>query len=116
MNDKPEHIEPTDRKWAKPGRPHDNAQTDREMIERIADIGRAAWDGRGLTADDVRDTMVEIFNLCPTRATSLAPGLHPDLKPLTGRLFTRADIDQWVTEADAPLSGWPEPAPEPGDE
>ena len=25
---------------------HDNEQTDREMLERIAAIGRAAWEGR----------------------------------------------------------------------
>ncbi len=51
---------------------HDNEQTDRETLRKY------------LTADDVRDTMA-----------SLAPGLHPDLKPITGRLFNRADLDQW---------------------
>ena len=31
--------------------PRDNEQTDKEMIERIAAIGRAAWDAR-VTADN----------------------------------------------------------------
>ena len=53
---------------------HDNEQTDKEMIERIADIGRAAWDGRGVTADNAA-------------------------RPYPGPpLITFADLDRWAEE------------------
>ena len=53
--------------------PRDNEQTDKEMIERIAAIGRAAWDAR-VTADNAA-------------------------RPYPGPpLITFADLDRWAEE------------------
>ena len=52
--------------------PHDNEQTDREMIERIAAIGRAVWDG---------------------------PAADNAARPYPGPpLITFADLDRWAEE------------------
>ena len=68
--------------------PHDNAADDKAMLTRIKEMGRAAWDQHAEAKQAAIDAVYGEKIPGPS-------GTLNRVNPKTGRLFTRADIDQW---------------------